>query len=73
MLEGGDGLSVVATILGGSPANAAVMAKRYGHIGATAQRVTVAVLGTSGSKLDTGGHKTGHKFPPTENAGSQRS
>ena len=69
MLEGGHGLSVVATILGWSAATTAVMAKRYGHIGDTARRAAVAVLDTSDVKLDKGGHKMGHNFPPTENAG----
>lgn len=44
MLEGGAPLSVVASILGWSPATTARMAKRYGHIGQVAQRQAVAVL-----------------------------
>jgi hypothetical protein len=44
MLEGGVRLSVVASILGWSPATTARMAKRYGHIGQVAQRHAVAVL-----------------------------
>lgn len=44
MLEGGVPLSVVASILGWSPATTARMAKRYGHIGHVAQRQAVAVL-----------------------------
>ena len=44
MLEGGVPLSVVASILGWSPATTARMAKRYGHIGEVAQRQAVAVL-----------------------------
>jgi hypothetical protein len=44
MLEGGVPLSVVASILGWSPATTARMAKRYGHIGQVAQRRAVAVL-----------------------------
>jgi hypothetical protein len=44
MLEGGVPLSVVASILGWSPATTARMAKRYGHIGQLAQRQAVAVL-----------------------------
>jgi len=44
MLEGGVPLSVVASILGWSPATTARMAKRYGHIGQVAQRQAVAVL-----------------------------
>ena len=44
MLEGGVPLSVVASILGWSPATTARMAKRYGHIGQVAMRQAVAVL-----------------------------
>jgi integrase len=44
MLEGGVPLSVVASILGWSPATTARMAKRYGHIGQVAQRQAVEVL-----------------------------
>jgi integrase len=44
MLEGGVPLSVVASILGWSPATTARMAKRYGHIGQMAMRQAVAVL-----------------------------
>jgi integrase len=44
MLEGGVPLSVVASLLGWSPATTARMAKRYGHIGEVAQRQAVAVL-----------------------------
>jgi integrase len=44
MLEGGVPLSVVASILGWSPATTARMAKRYGHIGQVALRQAVAVL-----------------------------
>jgi integrase len=44
MLEGAVPLSVVASILGWSPATTARMAKRYGHIGQVAQRQAVAVL-----------------------------
>lgn len=44
MLEGGAPLSVVASILGWSPATTTRMAKRYGHIGQVAQRQAVAVL-----------------------------
>ena len=55
MLEGGHGLSVVATILGWSAATTAVMAKRYGHIGDTARRAAVAVLDASAWKSTEGG------------------
>lgn len=44
MLEGGAPLSVVAAILGWSPATTVRMAKRYGHIGQFAQRQAVALL-----------------------------
>lgn len=44
MLEGGAPLSVVASILGWSAATTARMAKRYGHIGQSAQRQAVSVL-----------------------------
>lgn len=50
MLEGGVPLSVVASILGWSPATTARMAKRYGHIGHIAQRQAVAVLDTKSKK-----------------------
>ncbi|HWK31827.1 MAG TPA: tyrosine-type recombinase/integrase, partial [Terriglobales bacterium] len=44
MLEGGAPLSVVAAILGWSPATTVRMAKRYGHIGQVAQRQAVELL-----------------------------
>lgn len=44
MLEGGAPLSVVAAILGWSPATTVRMAKRYGHIGQVAQRQAVKLL-----------------------------
>jgi integrase len=44
MLEGGVPLSVVASLLGWSPATTARMAKRYGHIGHVAMRQAVTVL-----------------------------
>jgi len=44
MLEGGAPLSVVASILGWSPATTVRMAKRYGHIGQAAQRQAVEIL-----------------------------
>jgi integrase len=44
MLEGGVPLSVVASILGWSPATTARMAKRYGHIGQPAMRQAMAIL-----------------------------
>ena len=53
MLEGGVPLSVVASILGWSPATTARMAKRYGHIGQVAQRQAVAVLDAKPPKKKT--------------------
>ena len=44
MLEGGSPLLVVASILGWSPSTAARMAKRYCHIGNTAQMNAVEML-----------------------------
>ncbi len=44
MLEGGAPLSVVASILGWSPATTVRMAKRYGHIGQVALRQAVEIL-----------------------------
>ena len=44
MLEGGVPLSVVASILGWSPATTTRMMKRYGHISQVAQRQAVEVL-----------------------------
>lgn len=60
MLEGGVPLSVVASILGWSPATTARMAKRYGHIGDIAQRQAVAVLDVKPPKSKGRGHKKGH-------------
>jgi len=62
MLEGGVPLSVVATILGWSPATTAIMAKRYGHIGDTARRAAVAALDKSKVKSGERGHKMGHSL-----------
>ena len=67
MLEDGIGLSVVARILGWSPATTAVMAKRYGHIGDSALRAAVTVLDTSAGKSTQGGHKKGHSSAATGN------
>ena len=58
MLEGGVPLSVVASILGWSPATTARMAKRYGHIGQLAQRQAVAVLD---AKIKTPRRRSGSK------------
>lgn len=65
MLEGGVPLSVVATILGWSPATTVRMVKRYGHIGAIAQRQAVETLNVkpkkpSTPKIEAGRHKNGH-------------
>src|SRR5207253_10612272 len=58
MLEGGVPLSVVASILGWSPATTARMAKRYGHIGDVAQRLAVAILDAKQPRTN-GGKETG--------------
>ena len=65
MLEAGVPLSVVATILGWSPATTVRMFKRYGHIGAIAQSQAVEMLNVKPkkrpkSKSKRGGHKNGH-------------
>ena len=44
MLEAGIPFSVVATIMGWSASTTVRMAKRYGHIGHSAQRLAVDVL-----------------------------
>jgi integrase len=64
-LEGGVPLSVVASILGWSPATTARRAKRYGHIGQAAQRQAVALLDRKPKKArqpkrTRGRHKNGH-------------
>ena len=61
-------LSVVATIMGWSAATTAIMGKRYGHIGDSARRSAVRVL-ESGGKSQSTGHKIGHNWTTTENAG----
>ena len=79
MLEGGAPLSVVASILGWSPATTVRMATRYGHIGQVAQRQAVAVLDRkpkkrSGSASGRRGHKKGHtkEAPPQHQTGNHR-
>jgi Phage integrase family len=62
MLEGGVPLSVVASIMGWSAATTARMAKRYGHIGQSAQRQAVAVL----DKVAKRSKKTKTPKRPTE-------
>ena len=72
MLEGGVPLSVIASILGWSPATTVRMAKRYGHIGELAQRQAVGVLDRKlkapKSKSEVRGHKKGHtkEAPPEQ-------
>jgi integrase len=71
MLEGGVPLSVVASILGWSPATSARMAKRYGHIGQIAQRQAVAVLDQKIKKprpAKKASKKRGHKKGHTDDA-----
>lgn len=62
MLEGGVPLSVVASILGWSPATTARMAKRYGHIGQIALRQAVAILDV---KVKAPGRRSGSKHKTT--------
>jgi len=52
MLEAGVPFSVVATIMGWSPSTTVRMARRYGHIGQTAQRQAVNVLNQAGIQDD---------------------
>jgi integrase len=52
MLEAGVPFSVVATIMGWSPSTTVRMARRYGHIGQTAQRQAVKALNDAGSRED---------------------
>jgi integrase len=66
MLEGGVPLSVVATLLGWSPATTALMARRYGHIGDSARRSAVTVLNDVSAKAGERGHKIGHSDVPVE-------
>ena len=60
MLEGGVPLSVVATIMGWSAGTTALMGKRYGHIGDTARRSAVDILGQVGAEMSGTGHRIGH-------------
>lgn len=65
MLEGGVPLPVVASILGWSAGTTARMAKRYGHIGHTAQRDAVGVLEKSAKSGPRGGsRREGSGRPP---------
>ncbi|MGH9697898.1 MAG: site-specific integrase [Candidatus Acidiferrales bacterium] len=52
MLEAGVPFSVVATIMGWSPSTTVRMARRYGHIGQTAQRQAVNALNQAGIQDD---------------------
>jgi len=52
MLEAGVPFSVVATIMGWSPSTTVRMARRYGHIGQTAQRHAVNALDEAGFQGD---------------------
>lgn len=52
MLEAGVPFSVVATIMGWSPSTTVRMARRYGHIGQTAQRQAVNALNEAGFQPD---------------------
>jgi hypothetical protein len=52
MLEAGIPLSVVASIMGWSASTTVRMAKRYGHIGQTAQRRAVEALCEAVSERD---------------------
>jgi integrase len=52
MLEAGAPFSVVATIMGWSASTTVRMAKRYGHIGQTAQRQAVNALNRAGIQDD---------------------
>jgi integrase len=65
MLEGGVPLSVVASILGWSPATTARMARRYGHIGQVALREAVAVLDVK-AKAPRGRSGSRHKATRTK-------
>jgi integrase len=52
MLEAGAPFSVVASIMGWSPATTIRMAKRYGHIGQAAQREAVAAISKQQTERD---------------------
>jgi integrase len=55
LLERGVSFAVVATIMGWSPGTAVRMAKRYSHIGQSAQREALALL--VGTKAETANGK----------------
>jgi integrase len=73
MLEGGVPLSVVASILGWSPATTARMAKRYGHIGQIAQRQAVAVLEKSIEQRSVKQKKQGRRTTTSRRPGASAS
>jgi hypothetical protein len=66
MLEGGAPLSVVASILGWSPATTVRMAKRYGHIGHAAQREAVRLLDAKPKRPPKKTKRADRPNPPEE-------
>jgi integrase len=60
MLEAGVPFSVLATSMGWSTSTTVRMARRYGHIGQTAQRQAVNAL--KGRILRVKGHRIGHSL-----------
>jgi hypothetical protein len=78
MVEGGAPLSVVASIMGWSPATTVRMAKRYVHIGHVALRQAVELLDakpkrqkeSSRPTSTRGGHKKGHSQELVPNVSS---
>jgi len=58
MLEAGKPFSVVASVMGWSPATTVLMSKRYGHMGQVAQREAVDAI----CKLDYRPHESGEKI-----------
>jgi integrase len=64
MLERGAPLSVVAAIMGWSPATTVRMAKRYGHIGQVAQRQAVKLLDVAIKKPGKQSRKPRHDDLP---------
>ena len=65
MLEAGLPLSVVASVLGWSPATTARMAKRAGHIGQAADDEAVNAM--DGAILEAGVHQNGNQISGKEN------
>jgi len=65
LLERGTPFAVVATIMGWSPGTSVRMAKRYGHIGESAQRQAMASLDVplAAAKPTKQGHLRGAKAP----------